>query len=469
MIEKVLFFIALIVITACQNPPPRAETGTYLGGEIVNPTSNTIVIKENGTVIDSIRLDQNNRFLFKFPKIEAGLYSFTHNEGQILYLEPGDSLLLRVNTFEFDETLTFSGYGAPENNLLMRFYLINEKENFSMIKQEVYQEGPEAFTKSILRFKEERQAKLDAFLKKNTVSPYFKKIAQAIVDYDFYARKEVYPMSHFGVDRVKFIKSLPASFYDYRARADLNDQDLLGLFSYQRFLINYFNQAAFKEYYMQEAYDPLSFTHNLHKLRLIHTQVKNDSVQSFLLTRTIKDYLANSNDKKGGETLYDMYMQHISSNADKQEIRNLYTANQKIETGKRIPNEKFISFEKDTVSFRSVIKQPTFIFFWSNENKSHAKQAQRLANSYLEKFPEFTFMAINVKDNFDTWQRTVNRYDFDRDKQYLYVGGFSKLVEDLALSSTLKTLIVDKNGFIINAHTNIFSSNFEHELLKALN
>ena len=72
-------------------------------------------------------------------------------------------------------------------------------------------------------------------------------------------------MSHFGVDRVAFLESLPQSFFDYRKDADFNDASLLELYSYQRFLINYFNQAAFKDYYKQEAYDPLSFTHNLHK------------------------------------------------------------------------------------------------------------------------------------------------------------------------------------------------------------
>ena len=338
-----------------------------------------------------------------------------------------------------------------------------------MIQREVYQEEPETFKRSIKMLKVERQQILEDFLTKHKTSSSFEKIAHAVVDYDFYARMEVYPMSHYGVDRVKFIQSLPASFYNYRTEVNLNEEDLVGLYSYQRFLINYFNQAAFKEYFMQEPYDPLSFTHNLHKLRLIHTEIQNDTVQSFLLTRTIKDYLANSNDKKGGETLYEMYMQHIPSKADKQEIKELYVANKKIETGKRIPNEQLISIDRDTVSFETMIKKPAFIFFWSNENKSHAKRAQNLASSYIKKFPEFTFMAINVKDDITTWQKTVNRYGFDPMKQYLFVGDYDQLVKDLALSSTLKTFIVNENGIIINAHTNIFSSEFENELLKALN
>ncbi|WP_442844868.1 hypothetical protein [Leeuwenhoekiella sp. H156] len=469
MIEKLLFFILILLLAGCGSDTPKADTGTYLGGEVVNPVSNHVILSKDGIFLDSISLDQNNRFLYQFKKTPKGIYTFEHNEEQIVYIEPGDSLLLRVNTFEFDETLTYTGYGASENNLLIEFFLKNEEENNLMIQREIYQQDPATFSRSILSFKNERQDMLDEFLKSHDVSDDFESIAQALVDYDYYARLEVYPMSHFGVDRVDFIKSLPNSFYDYRKKVNFNEAKFIELYPYQRFLFNYFNQAAFREYFTEETYNPLSFTHNLHKLRLIQSEIKNDSVKSFLLTRTIKDYLANSNDKKGGETLYEMYMNQIPSEADKKEIRDLYTANKKIETGKRIPDEQLLTLQQDTVTFETSIKKPAFIFFWSNDNKTHAKRAQQLAESYLEKFPEFTFMAINVNDDYTSWKRSIERYDFKPQNQFLFTGDYNQLVKDLALSSTLKTFIVDQNGFIINAHTNLFSTTFESELLTALN
>ncbi len=469
MTEKLLFFILFIVFTGCADTSPKATTGTYLGGEVINPTTNYVILEKDGYYIDSVALDQNNRFLYEFKNPKAGLYTFEHNEGQVFYLEPADSLMMRVNTFEFDETLTYSGFGAPENNLLMSFFLKNEEENDLMIQREIYQEDPATFNRSITQMRNERQELLDDFLKKHDVSPYFKSVGQALVDYDYYARLEVYPMSHFGVDRVEFIKSLPNSFYDYRSETSFNESEFLELYAYQRFLINYFNQASFKEYFRDEPYDPLSFTHNLHKLRLIQTDVKNDSVKSFLLTRTIKDYLANSNDKKGGETLYEMYMGQVPSKRDKEEIRQLYLANKKIETGKRIPEEELLTLKKDTVTFEKTITKPAFIFFWSTDNKTHAKRAQDLAQNYIEKFPEYTYMAVNINDTFNNWKRFIERYNFDKNLQYLFTGDYDKLIKDLALSSTLKTFIVDREGFIVNAHTNLFSSTFEEELLKALN
>jgi len=458
-----------LFLIGCSEKAHKTDYGTYLGGEIVNPTSNFVVLRKNDMLVDTIRLDQNNRFLYEIQDPEKGLYQIFHNEGQIIYLEPNDSIMLRVNTYEFDETLTFSGYGAPQNNLMVELFLKNEHENELMLQEEIYQQDPETFNRSIASLKQERQALVDDFFKKNTSDNYFEKIANTIVNYDFYARKEVYPMSHFGVDRVTFLESLPKSFYDYREEVDFNDASLLELYSYQRFLINYFNQAAFKDYYKQEAYDPLSFTHNLHKLRLIETEVDNDSVESFLLTRTIRDYLANSNDKKGGQTLYDMYMERIASKDDKFIIKSLYEANKNIETGKRIPNEKLINIDSDTLNFDAIINRPSFIFFWSSSRKSHAIRAQKLARSLQKKYPEYTYIAINVNDTFEHWQKTITRYNFDVSKQYYFTDKFDELSKDLALNSLLKTFIVDRNGIIINAHANIFSSNFENELLQGLN
>ena len=461
--------ISLLVLIGCSNETQKTESGTYIGGQIINPTSNFLLLKKDDRLIDSIKLDQNNSFLYQFSDPEKGLYQVFHNEGQIIYLEPNDSLLFRVNTFEFDETLTFTGYGAVNNNLIIDLYLQNEEENNLMLQQEIYQQDPETFTRSITKMKEDREAMVSRFLEKYDVSPYFEKIVHAIVDYDFYARQEVYPMSHFGVDRIEFLESFPKSFYSYRDEADFNDASLLDLYSYQRFLINYFNQAAFKDYYKEEPYDPLSFTHNLHKLRIIDSKISNDSVESFLLTRTIRDYLANSNDKKGGQTLYDLYMERIASKQDKQLIQSLYNANKKIETGKHIPNEKLVSANNDTLSIDQIINKPTFIFFWSSARKSHALRAQKLAKSLIQKYPEYSYIAINVNDEFEKWQNTINRYQFDASKQYFFKDSFDELSQDLALNSLLKTFILDRNGIIINAHANIFSSNFENELLQGLN
>ena len=41
--------------------------------------------------------------------------------------------MLRLNTFDFDESLVYTGKGAKENNFLMDIYLLNEEEDEKII------------------------------------------------------------------------------------------------------------------------------------------------------------------------------------------------------------------------------------------------------------------------------------------------------------------------------------------------
>jgi len=50
----------------------RSASKVYIGGEIVNPTSDYLVLFKDDKVIDSAQLDHNNRFKIKFNDLEEG-------------------------------------------------------------------------------------------------------------------------------------------------------------------------------------------------------------------------------------------------------------------------------------------------------------------------------------------------------------------------------------------------------------
>ena len=459
--------LLLFILNSCNGTHDKATSGTYIGGQIVNPVSNSIILRKDNRNIIDLPLSQNNRFFYKIKDFKPGLYSFFHNERQLVYLEEGDSIMLRVNTIEFDESLTFTGYGAAQNNFMLSLYLLNEKENESMMT--VYQQDPLLFQQTLDSLRDVRTEDWENFKAKHEVSEGFEGVINAIIDYDYYARKEVYPLSRFGSDKYAFLQSLPDDFYDYRDDVDFNRENLLSLYSYQRFLMNYFNQAAFKQYAGTEDYNSQSFTHNLHKLRLIDSTVSNDSIKSYLLTRTIKEYLANSNDKKGGEEIFDLYMKHIPSNFNKKEIEKLYTSNQNVEAGKKMPDEILINMKGEKVHLDKLITKPTFIFLWSKDKKNHSRQAHLMAQELINKFPEYAYIAININIDTQEWLRITKLNGFNPKNEFKINDNFEEIKDELSINSIFKTFIVDKNGTIQNAHANMFSTDFENELLGYLN
>ncbi len=128
---KYFFYASLSIILfySCKQQEKK-DDATYFGGQIINPKSSKVYFLKNDKYLDSASLDKNNKFLFKFDKLTPGLYTFSHgNEYQYVYLEQKDSIILRLNTWDFDESLAFIGKGAERNNFLMSLFLYEEDED----------------------------------------------------------------------------------------------------------------------------------------------------------------------------------------------------------------------------------------------------------------------------------------------------------------------------------------------------
>lgn len=112
MKQLLIFTLLCISLLSCNN----TQTGcgeAYFGGEIINPNSDYLVLYDNTAPIDTIYLDENNRFSRKVENLNSGLHSFIHGgEYQIMVLEPNDSILLRLNTLDFDESIVYTGKGS---------------------------------------------------------------------------------------------------------------------------------------------------------------------------------------------------------------------------------------------------------------------------------------------------------------------------------------------------------------------
>ena len=89
----------------CCNSKQTGCGQAYIGGEIINPNNDYLVLYDNIAKIDTLYLDENNRFSRTIENLNSGLHSFIHGgEYQVLILEPNDSIMLRLNTLDFDES-----------------------------------------------------------------------------------------------------------------------------------------------------------------------------------------------------------------------------------------------------------------------------------------------------------------------------------------------------------------------------
>jgi len=468
MIHKLLllFFIG-ISLFSCKNNDTVTSNLTWIGGEIVNPKNDFIVFYKGDQVIDSVKLDVNNHFIYKVENLKEGLYSFRHKEFQVFYLKPLDSLMLRVNTIEFDESLSFTGKGANRNNFLMDMFLLNEAEINLMPK--LYKLPPLDFEKALDSLKQIRKESYQEFESKNPSDNTFKEIANASINYDYYSKKEIYITANERKKNTPKYIEIPEEFYAYRNDIDFGSETLRSYFPYYRFLFRYFDNIALTNTKSPNYfYYRSSIEHNTSKIQLIDSIITNDSLKNNMIKNITARYLLNCNEKKNQKKILALFLSTNTNKNYQKEIIELAEASLKITTGNKIPNLSLLTTEQKTISIQSLIKQPTVFYFWSSNSLKNYKNLHYKVKQLQDKFPEYSFIGINTDANYVNWKNIVNNTGYDSNKEYQ----FKNLLEaekQLVIYALNKAIIVDKKGVIIDGSSNLYKSTIEKTLLGYLN
>ncbi|WP_347374422.1 thioredoxin-like domain-containing protein [Aequorivita sp. Q41] len=459
--KKILLLLSITIACSCNNKEDKESSTTYIRGQIVNPTLDYVIFSRGNQVLDTVKLDASNFFEYTTEKIKAGLYSFKHSETQVFYIEPGDSLLMHVNTADFDESLAYSGKGGEQNNLLMELYLRNETENQNLPKW--YSLSTKEFESKIDSLKALKLAEYKQFVQNNTVNENFKKIALANIDYDYYSKKELFVSGN---------RSNPEKFndayFEYRKKIDFGLNDLNFYYPYYRFMNRYFTNMACSKYNDKTTINRNSFQYNYQKIHLIDSTVSSDTLKNSLLRYTAISYLLNAKDAEEEKKFFDAFSKMNTDKKHLAEVSVLMHATVKLTSGNIIPNVMLVSSENVAKDLHTIIKAPTVLYFWSSQSASQYKNIHTRATELKSKYPEYDFIGINMDTHFKKWRQTITKLKYNTASEF-QLDNLEDAEKKLVLNSMNKVFIVDKNAIILEGKTNMFNTNFEELLLGFLN
>lgn len=465
-----LYFIVLLTLTSlfgCKNNSNDTGDYAFIGGEIINPSNDYVLLFNPKDEVDTLYLDHNNRFHNKLTNFEPGLYTFTHGgEFQWILLEPKDSLLIRLNTIDFDESLVFTGTGARKNNYLIKTFLENEAENQKF--RELCQLEPEDFEHVLDSIRKSKLEYLNTFLDQKEYSDLFKTIAETSINYNYYANKELYPFGYYGYGNLIHFKDLPNDFYDFRKDIDYNLEDLSEFYTYNKFLYSHFNNLALQKFYKiathDDIFDNKSVIYNLEKLNLIDSLVSNEMIKNNLLKFTTRDFISTSEDSSETQQMLASFLQKSSSEIDKETINNLAFSIKGLKRGNKLPNLRLVDYNDHEFTLDSIITKPTVIFLWSSTFPLQMRNSHYKVKQLKTKYPNIDFIGININDDDIThWKEVLNNYEFPVTNEYQFKDPL-EAQEALAINSVNKSILVGKDSKIINANVLIFTSEFENEL-----
>lgn len=444
-------FITILLLSCTDQKPVSSDTGTYFGGEIINPNSKFILLFKNDKLIDSIPLNEKNQFKYQFKNFESGLYTFRHDEFQYLYLEEQDSLFLRLNTIEFDETLTFSGIGANRNNLLIKTFLKNETDSEN-IKQH-FETNPEEFSKTINTRLESSLNELNKHADKHLFSKEFLKVANTHITYHNYGLKEKFALQYCKTHDQK----LADSYFDYRKNIDYNINATSNFYPYFNYMNLLIEQVTHANHSCKN-----TITTYISKLKVIDSITQNVDLKNQLIHKTAFSFL---NKQRSGENV-DLYLSALKEyHADKKTIDKFSELSRRLKTltrGTVLPNFEVINKQHKTQSINELITQPSVIYFWSKKYPRHLRSGHKKVAKYAEN-SKFKFIAICLDDDMEIWEKIIENYK--NSNEYMSTN-LADLSEKLMINNINKIIVVDKYGKILNTKMNFFDPKFESKLLE---
>ena len=466
MLRIAFFLFVAVSIISCDDTTRHEHLATTIGGEIVNPKGTNIIILKDDIVIDTIALSKENTFQYTFENPKAGLYSFQHNEFQMFYLEPGDSLMFRLNTMDFDESLHYSGDCSKENNFLMDLFLQNEKDVKTLAS--FYMLTPTEFEAKLDSLNKRNEKKYQRFLTKNDPSDTFKKIAESNCKYNHYLKKELYTsVLNKNEERVE-TSIFPEGFYDYRNDIDMGSSLLRSYYPYYRLLDLYIDNLTFPTYDSEKYQSRKSFTHNYTKIKLIDSLITNDSLKHKLIVKNVRNYLLHAKNPEQEVAMVALFKKHIKDPKARAHIDDLAAATMKLTPGQQVPNVLLLRTDNTAKDLHSVLHKHAVLYFWSLESVKHFKDIHSKAAELASKYPEYQFIGINTDTHFKKWKKAVIASGYNHASEFQFED-IESAEKTLVLNSHNKALIVTKEGKILESNTNLFNKQIEQQLLGFLN
>ncbi len=212
-----LLFLGCLV----QAGAARAQDSIKISGTIENPTAESIKITFNDNNLAyypkayTARVDKKGKFamVFPFPK---GLYiqaevSYADKLAEVL-LKAGDSLVLHVNTKQFDSTIRYSGRSSDVQNFVaLHTYKIGRMNQYSVALRAAMNDEADTFLAKIQR----EYNNESAFLKAHgaTLPKPFTAYWKGFYKYYNYFFMQQYPQMHEIIKLRRYTDTIPQANY----------------------------------------------------------------------------------------------------------------------------------------------------------------------------------------------------------------------------------------------------------------
>lgn len=438
--KKLLFALIAIAVVACQQEPKIDYA--LLSGNVGNSKATVATVK-SADFEKELTINTDGSFMDTLHITENGFYTLSiGREFTPLYLKSGDNVSLDVDAQKFDESITYSGVGASENNYLATKTLNNGKVTANAV--EFYALDEAAFKTQLEEMQNKNESNLskltdadEDFLateKQNLLYDNYAMLSNYVQRHGYYTKKEGFEVSEDFLP-----EPLKTMVFD-DAKAYKSSQSYKSM-AFDKVLTAMFDELG----------DDITAIgpEQLSGLNDIKIQaLKNDTI----------DYLGSFLVSPGNpqmEAIYNFFKNNTTNDQTLAKLSETFEKNKNLIKGK--PSPQFTNYENHKggeTSLSDLKGKYVYVDVWATWCGPCIREIPSLKEvekKFHSENIEFVSTSIDQARDHDKWVSMVNDKDLGGLQLMADNDWNSKFVKDYAIQGIPRFILIDPEGNIVSA------------------
>ncbi|TXD85239.1 TlpA family protein disulfide reductase [Subsaximicrobium wynnwilliamsii] len=438
--KKLLLALCALSIVACQKD--TKVDYALLTGSIKNTKAQKASLNA-GDYNAEIKLAADGTFADTLRIPESGFYTLTiGREFTPMYLSKGDSVNVVIDATKFDESITYTGNGANENNYLAKKSLNDQSVMENSV--EFYSLEEEGFKNKLAEMKKGHEATLQGL--KDVDTDFLETEKQNLV-YDQYALLQSYKQSH--------------AYYTKKQRFEVSDEffpEALKNMSYNDPKA-YRNSKSYQQMAFKATMDNMFETigndiasvsaEDLKVIKDIEIQaLKNDVISylgGFLIT-------AGNENMKG---IYEMFIENTTDEKIKTSLTETFDLNKILVKGN--PSPQFVNYENHKggeTSLSDLKGKYVYVDVWATwcaPCKREIPFLKEVEKKFQGQNVEFVSTSIDQAKDHAAWNKMVTDMELGGMQLFADNNWNSKFIKDYGIKGIPRFILIDPQGNIVSA------------------
>ena len=431
--------ILLIAITLFSCKEEAKPTYVVFNGTVENSPSKTaklfgngleanLPISENGTFGDTLSIEKNGYYTLRIGR-----------ESTPVYLVQGVDVSVVVNSKEFDESLTYSGEGASENNYLAAKYLLSEKE---MAFDKVYSLTEVAFIEETNKI---NSSYVDLLEASTDISKDFKALEAKELEYAHINNLENYQEYHrYYAKDDGFIVS--ESYYDQFKDYNFSDIEIFqNSDAYRRLVGAHYGRLAGDKAASENINIAVAYLQIVDE-NFEDGKVKDDLMFSYLRYGMKADNSLNE--------VYNIYKESNPTAENLAAVTNSYTVLKVLTPGNASPSFTYENHKGGETSLADLKGKVVYVDVWATwcgPCKREIPYLKEIEEEFHNKNVAFVSISIDVKKDYDAWRNMVTEKELGGIQLMADNDWKSKFVTDYGIKGIPRFILIGTDGNIINS------------------